>query len=105
MWKLHLALAGAGLLALWVLWTSHGNERYNAGYQQARLEIDNVTLQANRDIAAKNAEFRRNAILREGRLNILSIDALTGVSDIPQCSVSQCALPERSILKLREMRQ
>jgi hypothetical protein len=105
MWKLHLALIAAGALAVWLLWVAHGTERYNAGYQARSLEVDNVTRQANRDIEAQRADFQRRSILLDGRLKILSVDALTGVPNIPECAVSQCALPERSILKLREFRQ
>jgi hypothetical protein len=103
MWKLAL---GAGFVgALIFLYWQNIRAADTRGYDRCVAESREAVDAINRDVLGGNAEARRRLIELQGRLKVLSVDALTGVKNIPQCAESECALDRRFIDKLEEIRK
>lgn len=102
---LRLALIGGLVAAVWFLHWEAVRTADRAGYDRCTGEVREVTDKVNRDILGGNAEAQRRLIELQGRLKVLSVDALTGVKKIPACALSECALEPRFIDRLEEIRK
>lgn len=102
---IRFGLIAAAIAAIGFLYWQNVEQAESRGYNRCLAEARGNIAAINREVAGNNAEALRRAIEEEGRLKVLSVDALLGVKNIPACAVSECALEDRFLSKLREMRK
>lgn len=102
---LRLALIGGAIAAIGFLYWQNIRSADQGGYNRCVAETNEATESVNRKVLGGNAEALRRHIELQGRLKVLSVDALTGVKRIPACALSECALDPRFIDRLEEIRK
>lgn len=102
---IRLAIAAGAIAAIGFLYWRNIEAADSAGYNRCLADARSNVESVNREIHGNNAEYVRRRIEQEGRLKVLSVDALTGVKNIPSCAASECSLESRFIDKLGEIRK
>lgn len=102
---IRLALIGGAIAAIGFLYWQNIRSADKAGYARCVAEVRENVEAVNRDVLGVNADSLQRLIELEGRLKVLSVDALTGVKNIPACAASECALDARFVDRLEEIRR
>lgn len=100
-----LILAAAATAAIGFLYWQNMEAADGRGYDRCMAESRKAVETINREVLGGNAEHLRRWIELQGRLKVLSVDALTGVKNMPACAASECALDGRFIDRLEEIRK